>query len=90
MSLSTEETDGLFQEIDNLNSQLIATNQRYADLQAICDDQAKQLDILKEKLIAERMKYNLLFPEMWSKEDRRDAILQARDQLKAELPEVFQ
>jgi len=44
----------------------------------------KMIEKLEMALIKERVRYNLLFPEMWSKEDMREEIFQAREQLQKE------
>ena len=57
----------------------------------VCPDDRKIIEAVKSRfykfrksLIAERVKYNLLFPEMWNKEDRRSGIVKAIEQLKSE------
>lgn len=70
---------------------------RYADLQAICDEQDAQNRLLKEKLEEERAKYIHIrdreatfgrldqeYPDV-----RNDYLEAARSQLQAEMPEVF-
>jgi hypothetical protein len=44
----------------------------------------QRIEELETALVKERVRYNLLFPEMWSKDDRRDSIAQAREQLQKE------
>lgn len=46
--------------------------------------QAKRIKFLEMALIQERLKYNLLFPEMWTPEDRKDEIRTIVRQLHAE------
>lgn len=53
------------------------------------DSQARRIEALRAGWIEERMRYVLLFPEMWNRKDRKEAILDARQQLAAEHPDLF-
>lgn len=60
----------LVELIDEQAKQLIAANHRYADLQQVCDDQAKQITTLKAALVdsnvrSEYPRYDELPEEDW-------------------------
>ena len=86
---NTEMINGQAKRIAELNTEAQELHDRKEEFAEKIAEQAKQIATLTAALVKERMKYDLLFPEMWSAEDKKYAAKIAYKQLAQELPDIF-